>query len=74
MSNLTKDYHLNKLYEFESLMLHTKFLRIDSLVPGKKILSVYTIFSHGSHLGHVTIIMLMTFHFLVPKNLHTKFG
>ena len=44
------------------------FIKNGPLVPKKKIfLSVYTIYGHGSHLGHVTSIMLMNFHFLVPK-------
>ena len=32
------------------------------------------IYGHGGNLGHVTIIMLIKFHFPVPKRLHTKFG
>ena len=28
----------------------------------------------GGHLGHVTSIMLINFHFLVPESFHTKFG
>ena len=28
----------------------------------------------GSHLSHVTSIMSLDFHFLVPENLHTKFN
>ena len=34
----------------------------------------YHISHHGSHLGHVTSIMLLNFHFHVLKSLHTKFG
>ena len=34
----------------------------------------YTIYGHGDHLGHVTSIILINFHFHVPKSLHTKFG
>ena len=45
-------------------MLHTKFCRnrpVGSLKedPGKKIFKVFTIYVHGSHLGHVTSIMLI---------------
>ena len=29
---------------------------------------------HGGHLGHVTSIMSMNFHFIVPKSLQRKFG
>ena len=31
-------------------------------------------FLHGDHLGHVTSIMLLDFHFLVPESFLTKFG
>ena len=40
-------------------------------VPEKKI---FTIYGHGSHLGHVTSIMSSDFHFLVPESFHKKFG
>ena len=30
---------------------------------------VFTIYGHGGHLGHVTSIMLIDFHFHVPKSL-----
>ena len=55
--------------ELESLMLIPSFIEIDPLVPGNKIfLSIHTMYGHGSHLGHVNIIMLINFLFLVPKN------
>ena len=31
-------------------------------------------YRHGGHLGHVTRIMLINFHFLVPESFHTKFS
>ena len=37
-------------------------------------LRVFTIYGHGGHLGHVTSIMLINFHFHLPNILHTKFG
>ena len=43
------------------------------LFPGKKIF-FFTIYEHGSDLDHVTSIILMNFHFIVPKSLYTKFG
>ena len=52
-------------------MLHTKF-RGNRLAGSVDFLRVYTIYGHGSHLGHVICIILIHFH--VPKNLHTKFG
>ena len=30
----------------------------------------FTIYGHGGHLGHVTSIMSLDFHFLVPENFH----
>ena len=46
-------------------MLHTKF-------HGNQ--RVFTIYGHGGHLGHVTNIIPINFHFYIPKSLHTKFG
>ena len=47
-------------------MLHSAFTEIVHLVRGKKILKRFTIYGHGSHIGHVTSIMIMNFQFLVP--------
>ena len=33
---------------------------------------LYHIYGHGSHLGHVTSILLGNFHILVPKSVHIK--
>ena len=54
-------------------MLHTKSQGNRSTGSGD-FRSVFTIYGHGGHLGHVTSIMYMDFHFLVPESLHTKFG
>ena len=32
----------------------------------------FTIYGHGSRLGHVTSMIFMNFHFLVPSTLHSK--
>ena len=40
----------------------------------EKFLKVLTIYGHGGHLGHVNILMLPNFHFLVPESFHTKFS
>ena len=48
------------------------FVEIGPMVPENKILMGFTIYRHGSHLGHVTRIMFMNFHFLVSNNLQTK--
>ena len=35
-------------------------------------MKVFTIYGYGGHLGHVTMIMLINFHFLVPESFPTK--
>ena len=49
-------------------MLHTNCHRNRHTGSWKQdFLSIYSIHGHGSHLGHVTSIMFINFHFLVPK-------
>ena len=56
-------------------MLHTNFHGNRSIGSREEDFErVFTIHGLGSHLGHVTSIMLIFFYFLVPKSLHTKFG
>ena len=56
-------------------MLHIKFRgNLSSGFRGEDFLRVFTIYGNGSYLGHVTSIMLMNFHFHVPKRYHIKFG
>ena len=56
-------------------MLHTKFRENRPAGSGEEdFLRVFTIYGRGGHLGHVTSIILINFHFLVPKSFHTKFG
>ena len=55
-------------------MLHTKFLGNRPAGSGEDFLRVFTIYGRGGHLGHVTSIMLINFHFLVPESFRTKFG
>ena len=52
-------------------MLHTKFRENRHTGSGEDFLRVFTIYGHGGHLGHVTRIMLINFHFLVPESFHT---
>ena len=55
-------------------MLHTKFRGNRPAGSGEEdFLRVFITYGHGSHLGHVTSIILINFHFHVPKSLHTKF-
>ena len=59
----------------ESQMLHTKFCGNLSTGFGvENFWKVFTIYGCGSHLGHVTSIMFMDFHFLVSESFHTKFS
>ena len=56
-------------------MLHTKFRGNQPAGSGEEdFLRVFTIYGRGGHLGHVTRIMLINFHFLVPESFHTKFS
>ena len=55
-------------------MLHTKFCGNRSTCSGD-FLSVFTIYGHGGHLGHVTSIMLIKFFiFIYLKAFIKKFG
>ena len=57
-------------------MLHTKFRRNRHSGFWKDFGNVLSINGHGSHLGHVTIVVLVNDCFLLPtcKRLHTKCG
>ena len=56
-------------------MLHTKFRGNRPAGSGEEdFWRVFTIYERGGLLGHVTRIMLTSFHFLVPESFHTKFG
>ena len=35
---------------------------------------IFTIYGRVCHLGHLTSVMLLDFHFLVPESFHAKFG
>ena len=49
-------------------MLHTKFRGNRPAGSREDFLRVFTKYGHGSHLGHVTSIMLISFHFHVPNS------
>ena len=56
-------------------MLHTKFHGNQPAGSGEEdLLRVFTIYGRGGHLGHVTSIVSVDFHFLLPESFHTKFG
>ena len=51
----------------------SSFVEIGPSVP-KKIFKGFTIYGHGGYLGHVTSIMSINFHFLVPISFLSNFG
>ena len=55
-------------------MLHTAFVEIGPPVLEKKIFKVFTIYGHGSHLGHVTWTVYINFRSPFPRRLPIKFG
>ena len=52
-------------------MLHNQFL--DHRTLGSKE-EDFTIYGHGSHLGHVTKTIFINRCYLFPRTFHTKFG
>ena len=57
-------------------MLHTKFQKHRPSGSGEEdfFLKVFAIYSHGGHLGHVTMTIYTNFHSLFLRMLHKKFG
>ena len=54
-------------------MLHTKFRRNRPTCCGEEdCVRNFTMYGHGSLLGHMNIIILINLHFLVPKKLTYK--
>ena len=57
------------------LMLHAKFQNQRPSGSGEDLfLKVFVIYSHGSHLGHVTLTIYIIFHCPFIMMLHIKFG
>ena len=57
------------------LMLHAKFQNHrPSGSEEEDFLKKIAIYSHGGHLGHVTLTIYINFHFLFIRMLHIKFG
>ena len=54
-------------------MLHTKF-RGNQPAGSGDFQTVFIIYGHGGHLGHVRSIMSSDLHFFVPESFHKKFG
>ena len=60
--------------ELHSQMLHTKF---QNHRPGSEVedfLKVFAFYSHGGHLGHVTLTIYINFQFIFLRMLYIKFG
>ena len=56
-------------------MLHAKFQDNRTfLFWRRRFLKVFTIYGHGSHLGHVTCASYINFLSHFPRRLHIKFG
>ena len=55
-------------------MLHAKFQNHKSSGSEEDFLKLFAIYSHGGHLGHVTLTIYINFHFLFLRMLHIKFG
>ena len=61
--------------ELHCLMLHAKIQTHRPSGSGEEdFLKVFAIYSHGGHLGHVTLTNYTNFHSLFLRMLHIKFG
>ena len=56
-------------------MLRIKFQGHRSTGSGQEdFFKVFTIYGHGGHVGHVTQLICINFHFFSPSSFHMKFG
>ena len=56
------------------MMLHTKFQGHGSIGSGEEdFFKVFTIYGHGSHVGHVTQLICINFHSLFSLKLSYEF-
>ena len=61
--------------DLRSLILHAKFQNHRPSDSEEEDLKKKNgIYSHGGHLGHVTLTIYINFHFLFLRMLHIKFG
>ena len=60
--------------DLRSLMLHEKFQNHRPSGSEEEDLKKNAIYSHGGHLGHVTLTIYINFHFLFLRMLHIEFG
>ena len=54
-------------------MLHIKFQGHRSIGSGD-FFKVFTIYGHGGHAGHVTLLICISFHSHSPLSFHMSFG
>ena len=59
--------------ELHSLMFHAKFQNHRPPGSEKEVFKMFAIYSHGGHLGHVTMTIYVNFHSLFLRMLHIKF-
>ena len=63
------------LVDLRSLMLHAKFQNHrPSGSEEEDFFKKFAIYSHGGHLGQVTLTIYINFHFLFLRMLYIKFG
>ena len=55
-------------------MLLTKFQGHRSIGFGEDFLRFFSIYRHGDHVGHVTQLICINFHFYSPSSFHMNFG
>ena len=56
-------------------MLHTMFQGHWSIGSGEEdFVKVFTIYGHGGHVGHVTLLICINFHSYSPSSFHMNFG
>ena len=60
--------------ELSSLMRHTKFQNHWPSGSEEEDFKGFSIYSHGGHLGHVTLTIYINFLSPFPRMLHIKFG
>ena len=71
----TQVHHLNKLCRARVTDAVYQVRSMGLLLLEKKVfLRIFTIYGHGSHLGHMTRIIWTNFRFPIPLKLHMKFG
>ena len=72
---LTLSFFTTNFAELHCLMLHAKIQTHRPSGSGEEdFLKVFAIYSHGGHLGYVTLTNYINFHSLFLRMLHIRFG